>query len=35
MKNWAARVREYEQEMQVVRDSIRRMEAIAARAELQ
>ena len=31
---WAARVREYEQEMTVIRDGIRRMEDIAAQAEL-
>jgi two-component system, chemotaxis family, protein-glutamate methylesterase/glutaminase len=35
MINWSARVREYEQEMNVIRDSIRKMEAIAARAGLQ
>jgi two-component system chemotaxis response regulator CheB len=34
MSNWSGRVHEYEQEMQVVRDSIRQMEAIAARAGL-
>ena len=35
MSNWSGRVQEYEQQMQVIRDSIRKMEAIAARAGLQ
>jgi two-component system, chemotaxis family, protein-glutamate methylesterase/glutaminase len=35
MSRWSGRVREYEEEMKVIRDSIRKMEAIAAREELQ
>lgn len=34
MKTWSERVREYEREMTVIRDGIRRMEGIAAREEL-
>jgi hypothetical protein len=34
MQTWSAHVREYEQEMKVIQDAIRRMEAIRARAEL-
>jgi two-component system chemotaxis response regulator CheB len=33
-ESWAAKVSEYQEEMKVIRDSIRRMEAIAAREEL-
>jgi two-component system, chemotaxis family, protein-glutamate methylesterase/glutaminase len=33
MRDWAARAAEYEREMNVIRDSIRRMDAIAARAQ--
>lgn len=35
MASWSARAREHEQEMKVIKEAIRRMEAIAARAELQ
>jgi two-component system chemotaxis response regulator CheB len=34
MSTWAARQKEYEQEMDLVRDAVRRMEDIAAREEL-
>jgi two-component system chemotaxis response regulator CheB len=34
VSTWSARIREYEQEMIVIRDAIRRMEEIAAREEL-
>jgi two-component system chemotaxis response regulator CheB len=34
MTTWAARMREYEREMKVIRDAIRHMEGIAAREEL-
>ena len=34
-ENWSAKARDYEAEMKVVRDAIRRMEAIAAREELE
>ncbi|HEY7638759.1 MAG TPA: chemotaxis protein CheB [Steroidobacteraceae bacterium] len=35
VRTWAARRLEYEQEMSVIRDAIRRMEDVAARAEIQ
>jgi two-component system, chemotaxis family, protein-glutamate methylesterase/glutaminase len=35
MNTWSARMQEYEQEMSVIRDAIRRMEAMTAREELQ
>jgi hypothetical protein len=34
METWSARKSEYEQEMIVIRDAIRRMEDLAADAEL-
>jgi two-component system, chemotaxis family, protein-glutamate methylesterase/glutaminase len=35
VRSWAAHAEEYEREMEVIRDSIRRMDTIAARAERQ
>ncbi|HKQ13900.1 MAG TPA: chemotaxis protein CheB [Steroidobacteraceae bacterium] len=35
MSTWSARMREYQREMNVIRDAIKRMEEIAAREELQ
>jgi len=34
-QDWATKIAEYDGEMRVVRDAIRRMEAVAAAAELQ